>query len=98
MKNQGYLSQKITGVVIKDYADNLAAKDESPLSSLTSREMEVLQLIAEGRSTAEIADRLFVSVKTISTHRGRLMEKLAVGNVAGLTRIAIREGVVSIED
>ena len=98
MKNQGYLSQKIAHVVMKDYTDCLNGIHESPISSLTSREIEVLQLIAEGLSTNKIADHLCVSVKTISTHRRQLMDKLKVGSVAELTKIAIREGLVSLDD
>ena len=65
---------------------------------LSGREREVLQLIAEGRSTADIAERLHVSVKTVETHRKRVMDKLDIRSVAGLTKYAIREGITSLDD
>jgi DNA-binding NarL/FixJ family response regulator len=67
----------------------------SPLAQLTSREREVLQLIADGLSSKEIAVRLGTSVKTAETHRARLMTKLKVNKASGLVRLAIREGLVS---
>jgi len=97
MKNQGYLSQKITGIVMKDYVSQINMNNESLLSSLTLREREVLQLIAEGRTSQEIADSLFVSVKTISGNRQRLMDKLKANSVVELTKIALREGLVSLD-
>jgi DNA-binding NarL/FixJ family response regulator len=63
--------------------------------ALTPRQREILQLIAEGRSTREIAQRLHVSVKTVETHRAQLMDRLGIRDVAGLTRYAIRIGLVS---
>lgn len=62
---------------------------------LTSRQREILQLIAEGGSTREIAERLHISVKTVETHRAQLMQRLGIFDVAGLTRHAIRCGLVS---
>jgi DNA-binding NarL/FixJ family response regulator len=62
---------------------------------LSPRQRQVLQLIAEGRSTREIADQLHVSVKTVETHRAELMRRLDIHDVAGLTRYAIRAGLVS---
>ena len=66
-----------------------------PSSRITPREREVLQLIAEGLKTRQIAQRMFVSIKTVETHRRSIMNKLMIGSVAGLTRFAIREGLVS---
>jgi two-component system response regulator NreC len=63
---------------------------------LTKRELQVLQLIAEGKTTKEIAARLTVSVKTIETHRKQIMEKLGIRSVAGLTKFCIREGLTSL--
>lgn len=71
--------------------------DDGPEEELTGREREVLQLVAEGCSTAEIARRLHLSPKTIEGHRGRLMTKLSVGNVAGLVRHAVRLGLVDVD-
>jgi DNA-binding NarL/FixJ family response regulator len=64
-----------------------------PRPELSKRELEVLQLIAEGKSTKEIAATLHVSVKTVETHRKQIMDKLGVYSVAELTKYAIREGV-----
>lgn len=92
-----YLSQEITGVVVEDYVHQLTEGINVKTDLLTSREREVLQLIAEGHSTKEIADMLYLSRKTIETYRSRLKEKLKVGSVAELTKYAIREGLTSLE-
>ena len=65
------------------------------LARLSAREREVLKLLAEGRTGAEIAQRLALSQKTVETYRARLVEKLGIGDVAGLIRFAIRQGLVS---
>ena len=67
-------------------------------SVLTRREREVLQLLAEGQSTKDIAARLGLSLKTVGTHRGHVMEKLGIHSVAGLTKYAIREGLTTPEE
>ncbi len=92
-----YLSPGITGVVVKDYVSQVRTTDALSSDVLTAREREVLQLIAEGKSTKEIASELHVSVKTVETHRQNTMQKLNIHNVAGLTRYAIREGLTSLE-
>ena len=97
MENQGYLSQKIANVVMKEISSSMPADDSSPVALLSSRETEILQLVAEGRNSQEIADRLCISVKTISGHRRQLMDKLKVDSVAALTKIAIREGLVTLD-
>jgi DNA-binding NarL/FixJ family response regulator len=89
--NQTYLSPKIGEVVIKDYVRHLSMNTSSPFSILTPRECEVLQLLAEGKNTKEIASSLHVSVKTVETHRNKIMEKLDIRSIAELTRYAIRE-------
>jgi DNA-binding NarL/FixJ family response regulator len=63
---------------------------------LTKRELQVLQLIAEGKTTKEVAARLAVSVKTIETHRKQIMDKLGIHSIAGLTKFCIREGLTSL--
>ncbi|MBP7360985.1 MAG: response regulator transcription factor, partial [Nitrospira sp.] len=65
-----------------------------PLARLTGRQREILQLIAEGCSTKQIAQRLDLSVKTVETHRAQLMERLDIHDVPGLVRLAIRTGLV----
>jgi len=92
-----YLSPSITDVVVNDYVKRLSSDEESPLRSLTGREREVLQLVAEGKSTKEIALELHVSTKTIEANRRQIMEKLAMHSVAELTKYAVREGLSSLE-
>jgi DNA-binding NarL/FixJ family response regulator len=93
--NQIYLSPKITHVVVKDYVRRLLQSDISAFSILTPREREVLQLIAEGYSTKQIASNLCVSVKTVETHRQHIMKKLDIYNPADLVKFAIREGLTN---
>ncbi|MEJ2256443.1 MAG: two-component regulator propeller domain-containing protein [Woeseiaceae bacterium] len=83
---------------LREQALEEALGTESELSGLTPRQKEVLQLIAEGYSTRDIAERLSVSVKTIETHRARLMERLDIFDVPGLVRLAIRARLVSPHD
>ncbi len=97
MANRVYLSHDITGIVVEDYVQKLADSDASAFQTLTPREREVLQLLAEGHSTRQIADTLHVSVKTIEVHRKQLMDKLGLTSLADLVKYAIREGLTSIE-
>ncbi|MBM4274751.1 MAG: response regulator transcription factor [Deltaproteobacteria bacterium] len=96
MANKTYLSPDITDLVIQDFFAG-APGEKSVFSVLTAREREVLQLMAEGRSTSQIANHLHVSVKTIETHRSQVMHKLNLHTVAELTKYAIREGMTSLE-
>jgi len=91
---QRYLSPRIADVVIDDYS---AEERDDPLGRLSAREREVLQLLAEGKTGAEIAQRLSLSPKTVETYRARLVEKLGIRDVAGLVRFAIQHGIVSLE-
>jgi two-component system response regulator NreC len=91
-----YLSPGIAGIVVQDYLNKLTTDRSSADTVLTNREREVLQLIAEGNSTKEIAARLSVSVKTVETHRRQMMEKLGIFSIAELTKYAIREGLTSL--
>jgi two-component system response regulator NreC len=91
-----YLSPGIAGIVVRDYLNKLTTDRSSADTVLTTREREVLQLIAEGNSTKEIASRLSVSVKTVETHRRQIMEKLGIFSIAELTKYAIREGLTSL--
>ena len=74
-----------------------AASGASPLDRLTPRQRHILQLVAEGLSTRQIAERLFLSVKTVETHRAQIMQRLDIHDVAGLVRFAIRHGLVPPE-
>ncbi len=93
VSNQTYLSSRISGIVVEEYVHRLEKNDNSAYSILTPREREVLQLIAEGKSTKAIAKELFVSNKTIEWHRRQLMNKLGAQSVAELVKYAIREGL-----
>jgi DNA-binding NarL/FixJ family response regulator len=95
--NQIYVSPGITDMMIKDYVHNLSKTEFSAASILTPREREVLQLLAEGKTTKQIAVSLNVSVKTIETYRQQIMHKLNLHSVAELTRYAIREGITPLE-
>jgi DNA-binding NarL/FixJ family response regulator len=91
---QRYLSPRVADVVLEDYTDD---KADDPLARLSAREREVLQLLAEGRTGAEIAQRLSLSQKTVETYRARLVEKLGIRDLAGLVRFAIQRGLVSLD-
>lgn len=90
-----YVSPQLMDPLITDYAQRLAEGAEP--SRLTAREREVLQLIAEGKTTTQIADQLVVSEKTVGNHRQKLIKKLGLNGVAGLTKYAIREGITSLD-
>jgi two-component system response regulator NreC len=92
-----YLSPSISGVVVDDYLHRLSKADFSDSRVLTDREREVLQLMAEGKSTKQIALKLHISVKTVETHRRQMMDKLDIHTVAELTKYAIRKGLTSLE-
>ena len=85
-----YISPGISGAVLTAYKSRLDKKSDV----LTLRERQVLQLIAEGKTTRDVASLLFISVKTAETHRSRLMQKLDIHETAGLVRYAIRRGLV----
>jgi DNA-binding NarL/FixJ family response regulator len=97
LKNKTYLSPQITDTVVKDYVGENAPSGSVASTALSVREREVLQLIAEGKATREIAATLYVSVKTVETHRKQIMDKLGLNSIAELTKYAIREGLTSIE-
>lgn len=97
LANKIYLSQSIADNVIKDYVEHIPRENFSPFSILSQREREVLQLLAEGKSTKEIAALLYVSVKTVETHRQNIMDKLNLRSVAELTKYAIREGLTALD-
>jgi DNA-binding NarL/FixJ family response regulator len=92
-----YLSSRITGVVVEDYVKRLSKPFLSEEPALTEREQEVLQLLAEGKSTKQVALQLYVSAKTIESNRRNIMDKLGIHSVAELTKYAIREGLTPLE-
>ena len=91
---QRYLSARVADVVIDDYAGDGGG---DLLAKLSQREREVLQLLAEGHTGVQIAERLSLSQKTVETYRARLVEKLGIRDVAGLVRFAIQRGIVSLD-
>jgi DNA-binding NarL/FixJ family response regulator len=95
--NRTYLSPKIADIIIKDYTRLFPKTELSVFSILTLREREVLQLLAEGKTTREIASSLNISAKTVETYRKQLMDKLDIHNVAELTKYAVREGLTSLD-
>ena len=90
MRGERYVS-----AALAPYLEQVDAGEIAERPPLTPRQREVLQLIAEGHSTRNIADKLTVSVKTIETHRAQIMERLGIRDVASLTRYALRVGMVS---
>ncbi len=98
LDNQSYFSPKITSILLRGYLNPPDQQEFAALSVLTGREREVLQLIAEGHSTKDIAGKLCISIKTIEKHRQQLYDKLGIHSVAGLTRFAISEGLSPLEE
>jgi len=92
-----YLSPGVSDIVIRDFVTGWQTTNSSAFSVLSPREREVLQLMAEGRTTNQIADGLCVSVKTVEAHRKQVMTKLGIHSVAELTKYAIRQGLTSLE-
>lgn len=103
IKGKTFLSPSVSKQVIDDYLFRVGSRnsnsdrgDDLP-ECLTSRQREVLQLIAEGLTTKEIAQRLDLSIKTVDTHRTQIMERLDIHDIAGLVRYAIRKGIIAPE-
>ena len=93
-----YLSQRISDLLTDISFRSLdGSKEVSPLEQLSPREREILQLVAEGKTSQEIGERLSISSKSVDTYRSRLMHKIGVKDVAGLVRFAIQQGVISLE-
>jgi len=92
-----YLSPGVVSVLMEDYVQRVTPEGRTRTSRLTARETEVLRLIADGNAAKQVARVLDVSVKTVDTHRRRIMKKLGVDGVAELTKYAIREGLVSLD-
>ena len=92
-----YLSPQVAGGVLHDYRRCVPGSASPDFATLSAREREVLQLIAEGKSTKAIASALYVSKKTIDTHRAHILTKLHASSVAELVKHAIREGLTSAD-
>jgi DNA-binding NarL/FixJ family response regulator len=95
--NKTYLCPEIADVVAKSYVEYLLTSECSVSSILTPRECEVLQLLAEGKTTKEIADHLCISANTVETHRRHIMDKLDIHTISGLTKYAIRHKLTPLK-
>ncbi len=93
-QGEAFLYPSVAKVVIQDFLHRATAQDQATLDGLTDREREVLTLIAEGLTNQEIAGRLFISIKTVQTHRAHIMEKLNLHDRTELVRYAIRKGLI----
>jgi RNA polymerase sigma factor (sigma-70 family) len=89
-RGEGYISSAVADAVLNDYRKHVS----NPIDLLTSREREVIQMIAEGKTNKEIANALNLSVYTVEAHRGRIMEKLNLHNTGDIVRFAIRNGLI----
>ena len=92
-----YLSPQITGVVLDRWRGATTRGASSAYTTLGTREREVLQLLAEGKTSKEIAARLSLSTKTVETHRRNISQKLDLHSIAELTKFAVREGLTSLD-
>jgi len=93
-----YLSRKISDKLIDNYLLKYGDDDlEDPLSKLSPREKEIMQLVVEGKSSTEIANIIFLSPKTVETYRSRLMQKLNVTDIAALVKLALKCGLIPLE-
>ena len=97
LKDEVYVSPRVSRHLIAAFGAPAGVAAESSLDALSPRQREVLQLIAEGNSTKEIAFQLSVSVKTVETHRAAIMDRLAIRDIPGLVLYAVRHNLVSTE-
>jgi DNA-binding NarL/FixJ family response regulator len=94
MGGKNYISPALSDTVMTDYVRRAQGEQrDTELDKISGREREVLQLIAEGKSSAEVAELLHISVRTVDTHRHNIMTKIDVHSIAGLTKFAIRHGL-----
>jgi len=93
-----YISPKITDQVLAEYVKQLTKPSAEVESPLSGREREVLQMLAEGKSSRTIAGRLHISVTTVDTHRKHIMDKLGFRSIAELTKYAVREGLTPLDE
>ncbi|MCY7387649.1 MAG: response regulator transcription factor [Burkholderiales bacterium] len=97
LRDEIYLSPRVSKHVVAGFLHGKPHQNESSMDALTARQREILQMIAEGKSTKQIAFQLDVSIKTVETHRAALMERLDIHDVAGLVLYAVRHGVISVD-
>lgn len=97
LRDEIYLSPRVSKHVVSGFLHGKPHQSESTMDALTARQREILQMIAEGKSTKQIAYQLNVSVKTVETHRAALMERLDIHDIAGLVLYAVRHGVINVD-
>lgn len=97
VRKQAYISPGVAGILVEDVRRRASEAVPKTTVALTAREREVIQLLAEGHTTKDIAHTLGVSVKTVESYRQRVMEKLSLRSVAELTKWAVREGLSSLD-
>lgn len=97
-KGRIYVSPSVTDTLVGDYLQRVKGDVGPDSQVLSTREREVLQLVAEGKSSLQIAEALHLSDRTVETHRKRIMDKLNIRSIAALTKYAIREGITSLHD
>lgn len=97
MQNHVYLSPEVAELVVESYVRKTPQEQAAAVETLTPRERQVLQLVAEGKSTKEIAAQMDIGAKTVDTHRQHIMCRLNLHSVAELTKFAIREGLTALE-
>lgn len=97
LAGQKYIGPDVAEVVVARAVAQWLSESQCELPKISSREREVLQLVVEGKSTKEIAASLYVSIKTIETHRRQIMGRLNIPNIAHLTKFAVREGITSVQ-
>lgn len=98
MKGNFYLTPSVARMYVDTHGPSYTFGDDVPkFNKISNKEQEILQLVAEGEKTRDIAEKLGVSIKTVETHRRNIMKKLNIFSVAGLTKFAIKEGIISLE-
>ncbi len=97
LRDEVYLSPRVSKHIVSGFLQGQQQPQESSMDALTARQREILQLIAEGKSTKEIAYQLNISVKTVETHRATLMQRLDIHDIAGLVLFAVRQGLISVD-
>ncbi len=98
LRGNFYLTPAIARMYVDSQGFAFSSSDQIPkFNKISKKEREILQLVAEGEKTRDIAEKLSVSIKTVETHRRNIMKKLNIFSVAGLTKFAIKEGIVSLE-
>ena len=96
-RGEAFMSPSISKKVMTDYIQRAQGEEKVGFDTLTTREREILQLVAEGNSNKKIAEVLFISPKTVETHRAHIMDKLNIHDRAGLIKYAIRKGMINLD-